>query len=165
MAKEINLKDFQGVRKSVMAAEFPDGTTQDEKEMVFQSIIRMLIEKAIVHPNGTTYKWRDGCLEYMLEVLPKLDGTEIMSIKNDKEGFYHRFCFCPSGKAKSLYSEIKRIGASQNGRFKNISIMDIFEDFTSETGLSPFELPEDREIVPLFLEKLDEVALFDLTIG
>ena len=159
MAKEFKFS-FPGIRSAVMAARFPVGTSAEEKELVFQNLVRVLLNKSVVKPDGSVYNWRSGCLDYLLDVIPRLEEEEIHLILTDKEDFYRRFCFTPSKRMSSLYSELKRNGAVD--RYKNIPVVDILQQFYEETELSPYELPEERTVVAMFLDNIEEHALFSL---
>ena len=153
MAKEKNWESlFPGIRKSVQAAKFPEGTSEDEKDQVFSELIRVLLNKSVYKPDGTVYNWRSGCVDYLMDVLPKLEEEEIHLILVNKEAFYKKFCFSPSKKFKSLYSELKFRNASE--RLGTLLVQDLYDRYSAELGLSPYELPEEETVVTSFLDCL-----------
>lgn len=140
---------FPGIRKSVMAFRFPDGTSEEEKTKVFNCLVRVLLDKSVVKPNGVTYRWRSGCLDYLMDVLPRLSQEDVNLLLENKEAFYKKFCFTPSKTLNSLYSVVKK--REKDGRFMTIPVVDLFERYQAEVGLSPYELPEQEGTVTEFL--------------
>ena len=153
MAKEKNWEIlFPGIKKSVQAAKFPEGTSEEEKNDVFNGLIRVLLDKSVYKPDGSTYRWRSGCVDYLMEVLPKLEEEEVHLILVNREAFYKKFCFSPSKKSKSLYSELKFRNASE--RLGTLSVQYLYDRYSAELGLSPYELPEEETVVTSFLENI-----------
>lgn len=140
---------FPGIKKSVMAAQFDAGATEEDKMKVFNYLIRVLLDKSVIKPSGAVYRWRSGCLSYLLDVLPRLDEEDIKLILENKEKFYKKFCFNPSKNVNSLYSEIKE--KEEAGRFETIPLVDLYERYRAEVGLSPYELPEQEGTISEFL--------------
>ena len=159
MAKEKNWSVlFPGIKKSVMACKFPEGTTAEEKERVFNMLVRVLLDKSVCKPDGSIYRWRSGCLDYLMDILPRLEEEEIRLVLIDKNSFYKRFCFSPSKKMNSLYSELKRRG----GTHDNLFVSNMYERYHAELGLSPYELPEQDGVAAEFLSSMmdEEENLF-----
>ena len=164
MAKELDFSNFAGIRKTIMSCRFSEEVTQEEKEQLFQNLVRILIEKNVCKRDGSTFFERDTCLDYILDIIPKLEEDELFLISTNREGFYSRFCFSPTTNVNSLYSHLKKLAEKQGttGYYKNIPIKEVFEDYTQETGLSPYELPDEDWLVEMYLSNIDEVAIYDL---
>jgi len=163
MAKENWESIFPGVRKSVMASHFPKDTTDEKKQEAFEHVVRVLLNKSVFRPTGKVYDCRENSLDYFLDVIPRLEEEEITLIWVNKELFYKKFCFKPSAKSNSLYSRLLKLGVDINGRYNNIPVDEIFERYYAETGLSPYELPENIGVVNDFLEEVEaESAVFGL---
>jgi len=163
MEKELNYDNFAGIRKTVMACKFSSGITQEEKDQLFRNFIRLLIEKHICRCNGSTLPDRDSCLDYILEIMPQLEEEELDLISTNKEQFCSRFCFAPT-QVDSLYSYFKKLEKKHGiiGYYRNIPIKDIFDDYSRETGLSPYELPDEDWLIEMYITNIDSVALYDL---
>ncbi len=163
MAKELNYQNFAGIRKTVMACKFSSGVTQEEKDQLFRNFVRLLIEKCICRCNGSTLPDRDSCLDYILEIMPQLEEEELDLISTNKEQFYSRFCFAPT-QVDSLYSYFQKLEKKHGiiGYYRNIPIKDIFDDYSRETGLSPYELPDEDWLIEMYITNIDSVALYDL---
>ena len=163
MAKELNYGNFAGIRKTIMACNFSSGVTKEEKDQLFKNLVRILIEKCVCKCNGETLPDRNSCLDYLLEVMPRLEEEELNLISTDKEQFYSRFCFAPTN-VDSLYSYFKKLEKRQGiiGYYKNIPIKEIFDDYTRETGLSPYELPDEDWLIEIYISNINSIALYDL---
>lgn len=163
MAKELNLDNFVGVRKTIMSSKFSEGVTVEEKEQVFKNLVHLLIEKCVCRANGSTLPDRDNCLDYLMEVIPRLEEEDLSLITTNKELFYRRFCFAPKNN-DSLYSYFQKLTKKQGitGYYRNIPISEIFDDYTEETGYSPYELPDEDWIIEMYLSNIDSIALYDL---
>jgi len=154
MAKENWGSVFPGVRKCVIASQFPLETTEEQKEEAFVSLVHILMNNRVFHSTGKFYDCRERALDYLLDVMPRLEEDEIQLIFSDGNLFYKRFCFSPSKKTGSLYSKFKKMGIDLQDRYNDISVDKIFRRYSMETGLSPYELSETSE-VNNFLEEIE----------
>lgn len=152
---------FPGIRKSVMAFRFSGETTDEEKTKVFNCLVMVLLDKGVIKHSGAIYRWRSGCLDYLMDVFPRLSQEDINLLRENREEFYKKFCFAPSKTLNSLYSEVKKKEIS--GRFRAIPVVDLFERYQAEVGLSPYELPEQEGTIEEFLGTIvdDSNYLFD----
>ena len=88
-----------------------------------------------------------------------LEEDEVLSLLENKESFYKKFCFSPSKNINSLYSELKRRNASD--RLGTLLVKDLYERYSAELGLSPYELPEEETVVKSFLDDvIDDGSYF-----
>jgi hypothetical protein len=140
---------FPGIKKSVMAARFDVGTTEEYKMRVFCKLVRLLLDRGVIKSDGNAGKWRSGCLKYLTDVIPLLEKEDINLILENEEKFYKKFCFTPSKKVKSLFSEIRE--KEEAGRFGTIPLVDLYERYRAEMGLSPYELQEQEGAISEFL--------------
>ncbi len=159
MAKEM---EFDGLRKTIFALQTLVETPDEEKQKLFESLVSLLIRKGISKSNGATRKWRSGCVDYILTIIPKLEMEELMLLIDEKDLFYEKFCFKPSAKKKSLYSELLGRGLCDSERYMNVPICDIYHRYTLETGLSPYEFPEEPSVVTAFVNEIEPFAIFNL---
>lgn len=154
MAKENWGTIFPGVRKCVIASAFPLETTEERKEEAFESLIHLLVSKRVFHTTGEFCDCRENALDYLLDVMPRLEEDEIELIFSDGDLFYKKFCFSPSKMTNSLYSKFKRLGVDLQGRYNNIPVEKIFQRYYEENGLSPYEVSENG-LVNSFLEEIE----------
>ena len=153
--KEImELKDlFPDIYKSVTTCKSLE--TESEKRKVFKGIVQLLVDKSICKIDGSTLKWRDNSLNYLIEILPLLDKQDILLVRKDKDLFYKRFCFCQTRKKQSLYTVLQKKGPEFLDSLR-ITLDEIYDLYTTESGLSPYELVEDEITLSEFMERLDE---------
>ena len=150
---------FPGIMKSVMACQFSDGTTKEEKEQIFAALVEVLHHNGVIQMNGNTLRWRSGCMDYLLGILPLLSEDDLKTLldKENKDSFYARFCFCPSKKSISLYSRLGRL--RPNARYRKIKVSEIYNRYSAVTGLSPYECSgEDIDsFLEAFMNSLDVI--------
>lgn len=144
---------FPGIYKSIMANKSIE--TDREKSKIFDGIVQLLSDKAICKMNESPMKWRQSCLEYLVEILPLLEEKDIKTVCTDRESFYKRFCFSPSRKKQSLYKALQKKGPEFLDNLK-ITRDEIYILYSVDYGLSPFEIAEDEDILPMFIERLDD---------
>ena len=146
MAKEKKNLDslFPGIKKSVMACKFPEGTTEEQKLQIFSALVGLLKNKSICKKDGSTDPDRHKSVDYIMSILPMLDEDEIQLILEDGEQFYYKFCYAPSKQRRSLYSELERRSASN--RLETLLVNNLYERYYAEFGLSPYELTDEVDV-------------------
>ena len=150
---------FPGIMKSVMACQFSDGTTKEEKEQIFAALVDVLHRKSVIQMSGNTLKWRSGCMDYLLGILPLLSEDDLRTLldEENKDSFYTRFCFCPSKKSISLYSRLGRL--RPDARYRKVKVSEIYSRYFAVTGLSPYECSgEDIDaFLEAFMDSMDDI--------
>ena len=141
MDREIDYERFPRLKAVVMDCGLE---TQEEQESAFKTLVECLVSKNVYHPNGTIVQCRNTCLAYFAQICSRLEQEELELMIKSVESFYQRFIFAPSEKAKSLFSELQKMGV--RSMFKNIPISEIFEEYREETGYSPYEKTSKEEI-------------------
>lgn len=144
---------FPGIYKSIMANKSIE--TDKEKNKIFDGVVQLLSDKAICKITESPMKWRESCLDYLIEILPLLEGKDIKTVCTNRESFYKRFCFSPSRKKQSLYNVLQKKGPEFLDDLR-ITRDEIYLLYSVDYGLSPFELVEDEDILPMFIERLDD---------
>lgn len=158
MAKEMK---FEGLRKTIFGSQSLVEFSDEEKQKLFDALVSLLIRNGVFYSDGVTRTWRSGCVDYLLSVIPRLEVEEFMLLKDDRNAFYQKYCFKPSAKKKSLYSELSGRGVSDTGRYMNIPVDDIYHQYTSETGFSPYEFLENPSEVIVFLDAIEPFTIFN----
>ena len=153
---------FSQVKMSVMASAFPLGTSEEEKEVVFNELVSLLLRKRVFQTTGRFCDCRENALNYLLEVMPRLEEHEIQLILKNPDQFYRKFCFSPTKNTNSLYSKFKRMGVDLQDRYIDISVSELLDRYCAENKLSPYELCEEGYVIDSFLEEIEEPSTVDL---